>query len=147
MNSADVIVTILSTIITAVITYCGNLLIKNNRALTVFRIIEPLAKDAVVASQKLGVNNYLTGMAKKNHAVQIVTQVLTNAGFTVKDEQVIVNAVEKAFAEQRDLLAKYPQATEPDKTAEELEKAKELVSQKEAELVSAKEKVAELTNA
>lgn len=147
MNSTDVIVTILSTIITAVITYCGNLLIKNNRALTVFRIIEPLAKDAVVASQQLGANEYLTGVAKKNHAVQTVIQALTNAGFTVKDEQVIVNAVEKAFAEQRDLLAKYSQATEPGKTTEELEKAKELVSQKEAELVSAKEKVAELTNA
>lgn len=46
---------------------------------------------------------------KKNHAVQAVFQALLDAGFTVKDEQVIVNAVEQAYAKQRDLLKQYPQ--------------------------------------
>ena len=51
---------------------------------------------------------------KKNHAVQAVAQALLNAGFDVKDEQIIVNAVEKAYAEQKELLDQYPQKTKED---------------------------------
>lgn len=111
MQFNDVVVTVLATALTVVISYCGSVLVKNNRALTVVRALEPLAKDAVIAAQKLGVTEYLTGAAKKNHAVQTVIQALSNAGFTVNDEQIIVNAVEKAYAEQKKLLAQYPQKT------------------------------------
>lgn len=114
MQFNDVIVTVLATVLTAVISYCGSVLIKNNRALTIVRAIEPLAKDAVIAAQKLGVTQYLSGAMKKNHAVQAVAQALLNAGFTVKDEQVIKNAVEKAYAEQKELLAQYPQKEKED---------------------------------
>lgn len=109
METNELIVTLLATILTAVISYCGNVLVKNNRALTIVRALEPLARDAVIAAQKLGVTEYLSGAMKKNHAVQAVTQALSNAGFTVKDEQIIVNAVEQAYAKQRDLLKQYPQ--------------------------------------
>lgn len=109
MNTNELIVTLLATILTAVISYCGNVLVKNNRALTIVRALEPLARDAVIAAQKLGVDEYLSGAMKKNHAVQAVAQALSNAGFTVKDEQIIVNAVEQAYAKQRDLLKQYPQ--------------------------------------
>lgn len=114
MEFNEVVVTILATILTAVISYCGHLLAKNSQALTILHALEPLAKDAVVAAQKLGVTEYLTGTAKKNHAIQSVAQALLNAGFTVKDEQVISNAVEKAFAQQRDLLKQYPQKSKED---------------------------------
>ncbi|BDI01922.1 hypothetical protein LmYK1_11620 [Ligilactobacillus murinus] len=109
MNTNELVVTLLVTVLTAVISYCGNVLVKNNRALTIVRALEPLARDAVIAAQKLGVTEYLSGVAKKNHAVKTVAQALLNAGFTVKDEQVIKNAVEKAYAEQKELLAQYPQ--------------------------------------
>jgi LL-H family phage holin len=112
METNELIVTVLATVLTAVISYCGNVLVKNNRALTIVRAIEPLAKDAVIAAQKLGVTEYMTGMAKRNHAVQVVAQALSDAGFTVNDEQVIKNAVEKAYAQQRDLLKQYPQKKE-----------------------------------
>lgn len=112
MNTNELVVTLLATVLTAVISYCGNVLVKNNRALTIVRALEPLARDAVIAAQKLGVTEYLSGVAKKNHAVKTVTQALLNAGFTVKDEQIISNAVEKAFAQQRDLLKQYPQKKE-----------------------------------
>ncbi|MDO5884237.1 phage holin [Ligilactobacillus animalis] len=111
METNELIVTVLATILTTVISYCGHLLAKNSQALTILRAIEPLAKDAVIAAQKLGVTQYLSGAMKKNHAVQAVAQALLNAGFTVKDEQVIKNAVEKAYAEQKELLAQYPQKT------------------------------------
>lgn len=112
MNFTDVVVTTLVTVLTAVVAFVGNEIKKNEQARTIFNVLEPLAKDAVVAAQKLGVTEYLTGVAKKNHAVQTVVQALSNAGFTVKDEQVIKNAVEKAYAEQKELLAQYPQKKE-----------------------------------
>lgn len=112
MEFNDVVVTVLVTVITAVITFLGSEIKKNVQARTIFNVLEPLAKDAVVAAQKLGVTEYLSGAMKKNHAVQVVAQALSDAGFTVKDEQVIANAVEKSFAQQRDLLKQYPQKKE-----------------------------------
>ncbi len=114
METNELIVTLLATILTAVISYCGNVLVKNNRALTIVRVLEPLARDAVIAAQKLGVTQYLSGAMKKNHAVQTVTQALSNAGFTIADEQLIKNAVEKAYAEQKKLLDQYPQKEKED---------------------------------
>lgn len=144
MTLTDMIVTILTAIITAVIGYCGSYFVKNSRALSMLRALEPLAKDAVVAAQKLGVTEYLSGAMKKNHAVQAVNQALLDAGFTVKDKQVVINAVEKAYAQQVELLKNYPQAPKPTPTDEELEKAQEVVAQKEAELAEAKATVANL---
>ncbi len=112
MDFTDVVVTVLVTVLTAVITFLGSEIKKNVQARTIFNVLEPLAKDAVVAAQKLGVTEYLSGAMKKSHAVQAVTQALLDAGFTVKDEQVIVNAVEQAYAKQRDLLKQYPQKEE-----------------------------------
>ncbi len=51
----DALVTLFITIITAVIVYVGSEIRKNERARTIFNVLEPLAKDAVVAAQKLGV--------------------------------------------------------------------------------------------
>ena len=112
MEFNDVVVTVLVTVLTAVITFLGSEIKKNVRARTIFNVLEPLAKDAVVAAQKLGVTEYLSGAMKKNHAIKTVTRALLDAGFTVKDEQVIVNAVEQAYAKQRDLLKQYPQKKE-----------------------------------
>lgn len=114
MNFTDVVVTTLVTVLTAVVAFVGNEIKKNEQARTIFNVLEPLAKDAVVAAQKLGVTEYLSGAMKKNHAVKVVGQALSNAGFTVKDEQVIKNAVEKAYAQQRDLLKQYPQKEKED---------------------------------
>lgn len=51
----DALVTLFITIVTAVIVHVGNEIKKNERARTIFNVLEPLAKDAVVAAQKLGV--------------------------------------------------------------------------------------------
>lgn len=144
MDFTDVVVTVLVTVLTAVITFVGSEVKRNMQARTIFNVLEPLAKDAVIAAQKLGVTEYLTGAMKKNHAVQVVAQALSDAGFTVKDEQVVINAVEQAYAQQVELLKNYPQAPKPIPTDEELEKAQEVVAQKEAELAEAKAKVANL---
>lgn len=114
MNTNELVVTLLATVLTAVISYCGNVLVKNNRALTIVRALEPLAKDAVIAAQKLGVTEYLSGAMKKNHAVKSVIKALSDAGFSIKDKQAIENAIEKAYAEQKKLLDQYPQKTKED---------------------------------
>lgn len=105
----DALVTLFITIITAVIVYVGSEIRKNERARTIFNVLEPLAKDAVVAAQKMGATQYLSGVAKKNHAIKTVVKTLSDAGFTVKDGQVIANAVEKAYLEQKELLKQYSQ--------------------------------------
>lgn len=105
----DAVLTLLLTVITAVIAYVGNVIVKNDKARTVFNVLEPLARDAVIASQKLGVTEYLSGAVKKNHAIQSVIKALSDAGFSIKDKQAIENAIEKAYAEQKELLAQYPQ--------------------------------------
>ncbi len=46
----DALVTLFITIITAVIVYVGSEIRKNERARTIFNVLEPLAKDAVVAA-------------------------------------------------------------------------------------------------
>ncbi len=114
MEFNDIVVTVLVTVLTAVITFLGSEIKKNVRARTIFNVLEPLARDAVIAAQKLGVTEYLSGAMKKNHAVKVVGQALSNAGFTIADEQVIKNAVEKAYAEQKKLLDQYPQKEKED---------------------------------
>lgn len=109
MEFNDVVVTVLVTVLTAVITFLGSEIKKNAQARTIFNVLEPLAKDAVIAAQKLGVAEYLSGAMKKNHAVQSVIKALSDAGFSIKDKQAIENAIEKAYAEQKELLAQYPQ--------------------------------------
>ncbi len=109
MEFNDVVVTVLVTVLTAVITFVGSEIKKNVQARTIFNVLEPLAKDAVVAAQKMGATQYLSGVAKKNHAIKTVVKTLSDAGFTVKDGQVIANAVEKAYLEQKELLKQYPQ--------------------------------------
>lgn len=105
----DEVVTLFIAIVTVVIAYVGYEIRKNEQARTIFNALEPLAKDAVIAAQKLGVTEYLTGAMKKNHATQAVIKALLDAGFTVKNAQVIRNAIEKAYAEQKELLKQYPQ--------------------------------------
>ncbi|KDA46340.1 hypothetical protein Lani381_0360, partial [Ligilactobacillus animalis] len=50
METNELVVTVLATVLTAVISYCGNVLVKNNRALTIVRALEPLSRDAVIAA-------------------------------------------------------------------------------------------------
>lgn len=114
MEFNDVVVTVLVTVITAVITFLGSEIKKNVRARTIFNVLEPLAKDAVVAAQKLGVTEYLSGAMKKSHAVQSVIKALSDSGFSIKDKQAIENAIEKAYAEQKELLVQYPQKEKED---------------------------------
>ena len=85
-------------------------LLANKQALTLVKVLGPLANAAVTAAEQLGVTQAIDGAVKKSTAIQAVKDGLKSLGFTSTDEQTIANAVEKAFADLKDSLAEtYPQ--------------------------------------
>ncbi|ORI40924.1 holin, partial [Leuconostoc mesenteroides] len=78
--------------------YVSKVILGNKQVVNLIQVLSPLAKDAVVAMQKLGVTEFLEGEAKKSGAVKIVTKSLTALGFSDADETLIKNAVEKEYA-------------------------------------------------
>lgn len=94
-------------------------LLANKQALTLVKVLGPLANAAVTAAEQLGVTDKLSGELKKSAAIEAVKNSLKSLGFTKADEQTIANAVEKAYADLKDSLAEtYPQKTvDQDKVA------------------------------
>jgi LL-H family phage holin len=87
-------------------------LLANKQALTLVKVLGPLANAAVTAAEQLGVTQAIDGAVKKSTAIQAVKDGLKSLGFTSTDEQTIANAVEKAYADLKDSLAEtYPQKT------------------------------------
>ncbi|MCE3041843.1 phage holin [Lacticaseibacillus rhamnosus] len=85
-------------------------LLANKQALTLVKVLGPLANAAVTAAEQLGVTDKLSGELKKSAAIEAVKNSLKSLGFTKADEQTIANAVEKAYADLKDSLAEtYPQ--------------------------------------
>lgn len=134
--------------------YIGKVLLGNKQVVTLIQVLSPLAKDAVIAMQKLGVTEYLEGEAKKSGAVAIVKQMLTALGLSDADETLFKNAVEKEYALLiSELDQTYPQMTEEqakeqeqaEQQQSELAKADELAKAQQA-LAVAQEKVNALQN-
>lgn len=134
---ADVITAVAVATLPIIITYLSKWLKGNRTAETIVSILPTLAKDAVVAMQKLGAEKAIEGEVKKSHAVQIVKQALANLGFTNTDETTLKNAIEAAYAQLKvdGTLDTYPQSKPTDDTQDKIAKA-------EADLVSLKEQEA-----
>lgn len=137
---ADVITAVAVASLPIIAAYVSRWLKGNKRAETLVSVLPTLAKDAVVAMQKLGVNEAVEGEAKKSHAAQIVKQALANLGFTNTDETTLKNAIEAAYAQLKadGTLDAYPQAVD---TSDENTKQAE-IAKAEAELASLKEQEA-----
>lgn len=139
---ADVITAVAVASLPIIITYLSKWLKGNRTAETIVSILPTLAKDAVVAMQKLGVTEAIEGEVKKSHAVQIVKQALANLGFTKTDEVTLQNAIEAAYAQLKadGTLDAYPQAKPTDDTQPEIAKAEaELAKLKEQEATAQKQ--------
>ena len=139
---ADVITAVAVASLPIIITYLSKWLKGNKQAETLVSVLPTLAKDAVVAMQKLGVTKAIEGEVKKSNAVQIVKQALTNLGFTKTDETTLKNAIEAAYAQLKadGTLDAYPQAKPTDDTQAEIAKAEaELASLKEQETAAQKQ--------
>ena len=139
---ADVITAVAVASLPIIITYLSKWLKGNRTASTIVSILPILAKDAVVAMQKLGVNEAIEGEAKKSHAVQIVMQALASLGFDYTDKTTLKNAIESAYAQLKadGTLDAYPQAKPTDDTQDKIAKAEAaLASVKEQEAAAQKQ--------
>lgn len=139
---ADVITAVAAVSLPIIAAYVSRWLKGNKRAETLVSVLPTLAKDAVVAMQKLGVTEAIEGEVKKSHAVQIVAKALSDLGFNETNEATFANAVESAYAQLKadGTLDAYPQATKPDDKQEEIAKAEAaLASLKEQEAAAQKQ--------
>lgn len=139
---ADVITAVAVASLPIIITYLSKWLKGNRTASTIVSILPILAKDAVVAMQKLGVNEAIEGEAKKSHAVQIVMQALASLGFDYTDKTTLKNAIESAYAQLKadGTLDAYPQAKPTDDTQDKIAKAEAaLASLKDQEATAQKQ--------
>ena len=143
-NFSDVIVSIAVAAITAIAGYALKYFQTHKQITTVITLLEPLAKDAVTAMQKAGVDKYISGIMKKNGAYAIFQSELAKLGLTAADESLIKNAVEHAYAMLiNELNNVYPQS-QP-KSEDEQAKADELAKAEQA-LADAQAKVNALQN-
>ncbi len=115
VNISDLIIAIA----VAVIPVIGAYVVKILKANKFVALLTPLAHDAVVAVQKLGVVKYIEGEAKKSKAVELVVSALTKLGFKKADLTTIENAVEDEYSKAiAELNVTYPQITEEQSTAQ-----------------------------
>ena len=122
----ELIVQIIVGVVALLFAYLGNVVVKNKKAVSLIQVIQPLAEAAVVAAEKLGVTDSVTGAVKKSTAVADVKAGLAKLGFTTVDEVTVANAVESAFANMKGFIEntyKVKSTEEPDK-AEPQEPAK-----------------------
>lgn len=139
---ADVITAVAAASLPIIITYLSKWLKGNKQAEMLVSVLPTLAKDAVVAMQKLGVTEAIEGEVKKSHAVQIVKQALANLGFNETNEATLANAVESAYAQLKadGTLDAYPQASKTDDKQAKIAKAEaELAKLKEQEAAAQKQ--------
>ena len=160
-NISDLIIAIAAAAVPMVFAYITQFLKDNKQAMSILDATAPLAKDAVVAVEKLGVDKYIEGTVKKSKAVEYVMNGLTALGFDKADLTTVKNAVEKAYAEAKTTLESvYPQKTEEqeektdeasqekaltDANAKKLELAKSDLEAKQKALADAQKAVEELS--
>ena len=137
---ADVITAVAAASLPIIVAYVSRWLKGNKQAETLVSVLPTLAKDAVIAMQKLGVTEAIEGVVKKARAVQIVAKALSDLGFNETNEATLANAVESAYAQLKadGTLNAYPQAVD---TSDEDTKQAE-IAKAEAELASLKEQEA-----
>ncbi|MDI6495517.1 holin [Leuconostoc lactis] len=135
---SDVVIAIALAAIPAIGGYIGKVITGNSKATTLINVLSPLAKDAIVVMQKLGVTQYLAGEAKKSGAVDIVKTALESLGIDGTNEDLIKNAIEKEYA----LLISEIEKTYPQMTADQ-EKATDEATVKADELAKAQQALAD----
>lgn len=137
---ADVITAVAAVSLPIIAAYVSKWLKGSKQAETLVSVLPTLAKDAVIAMQKLGVSEAIEGVVKKARAVQIVAKALSDLGFNETNEATLANAVESAYAQLKadGTLDAYPQAVD---TSDEDTKQAE-IAKAEAALANLKEQEA-----
>lgn len=97
-NISDIVVAVATALIPVIFAWLGKYFKDNQKAVSLLEVLEPLAKEAVIAAEKLGLDKQLSGAVQKNEAIQKVLASLKKLGFDNADEQVIADAVEAEWA-------------------------------------------------
>lgn len=95
----ELVSTILTTALVAIVGVVGAYLNRNDRARTIAQVLDLLAKDAVVAAEKLGAVTGIDGKAQAVKARNIVDHEMRQLGFSSVQLEQIANAVEHAWSE------------------------------------------------
>ncbi len=141
---SDVIIAIALAAIPIIGGWIGKVITGNSKATTLINVLSPLAKDAIVAMQKLGVTQYLEGEAKKSGAVNIVKKALSALGLSDADETLIKNAIEKEYAALiNELNQTYPQMTAEQAKAQEAAERQASEAARADELAKAQQALAD----
>ncbi|ATN93915.1 holin [Lactobacillus phage LJ] len=111
-NWTDLVVSLAVAAVPIIGAWISKQLLANKQALTLVKVLGPLANAAVTAAEQLGVTKAIDGAVKKSTAIQAVKDGLKSLGFTNTHEKTIANAVEKSYADLKDSLAEtYPKKT------------------------------------
>ncbi|EJE97473.1 phage holin, LLH family [Liquorilactobacillus mali] len=149
-NIAELVTSLAVVCVPVVGAYVAKFLKSNKVAVTLVSVLSPLAKDAVIAAQKLGVTQYLEGELKKSKAVQFLEDALSKLNLKA-DVDTIANAIETQYAalKKDGTLDQYTQLTEEQATAvdkaAELKTAQDNLAAAQKAVTDAQTKVTELS--
>ena len=114
-NFADVIVALAVLVLPFITGYVAKAMGKSSALSGLIGVLPMVAKDAVVVAEKTGVLDSLTGNEQFAKALAIAKEELAKLGYDKVDEQVLVNALEQAYAQLKsaDTLGVYKNPVEP----------------------------------
>ena len=141
-NFADEFVALAVLILPIVTGYIAKVISKNSALSGLISVLPMVAKGAVVVAEKTGVLDSLTGNEQFAKALATAKAELAKLGYDKVDEQVLVNALEQAYAQLKSAgtLAVYKKPVEP---KVEVEAQPELEAQPKPEVESQPEVEAE----
>ena len=114
-NFADVIVALAVLVLPIITGYIAKAMGKSSSLAGLVNVLPMVAKDAVVVAEKTGVLDSLTGNEQFAKALATTKAELAKLGYDKVDEQVLVNALEQAYAQLKSTgtLAVYKKPVEP----------------------------------
>lgn len=114
-NFADVIVALAVLVLPFITGYVAKAMGKSSALSGLISVLPMVSKDAVLVAEKTGVLDSLTGNEQFAKALATAKAELAKLGYDKVDEQVLVNALEQAYAQLKSAgtLAVYKKPVEP----------------------------------
>lgn len=114
-NFSDVIVALAVLALPIITGFIAKVMGKSSSLAGLINVLPMVAKDAVVVAEKTGVLDSLTGNEQFAKALATAKAELAKLGYDKVDEQVLVNALEQAYAQLKSVgtLAVYKTPAEP----------------------------------
>lgn len=101
-NATDIIIAFAALALPVVAQAIGAQLEKHKRAQTIVSLLQPLARDAVIAVEQWNKTAMVDGKSQKGNAVMWVRDNLSELGYDDVDWDMVANAVEGAYKRRKD---------------------------------------------